>query len=165
MECQSLRYVSRNDISVPCGRCAFCLATARSDWALRLHYESRLHLDSRFITLTYADAHLTWKNAVPQLNKSDLQKWFKRVRKTGAKIRYFAVGEYGSKTFRPHYHIILFGEVSENAIRKSWPFGLVHIGRVTQASILYCLGYIVNGKGWKMRTNRVPPFATMSPGS
>lgn len=164
MECISLRYVAKNDIHVPCGRCAFCLATARSDWALRLHYENRLHLDSSFVTLTYADPHLTWKNGVSQLVKSDLQKFFKRLRKAGYKLRYFAVGEYGSKTFRPHYHIILFGSVPETAIRAAWQFGLVHIGKVSQASVMYCLGYIVNGKGWKMRTNRQQPFATMSRG-
>lgn len=147
---------------VPCSNCAFCTATRRSDWALRLHYESKLHLDQKFVTLTYANPHLKWNNGVSQLCKKDLQDWFKRVRKHGYKIRYYAVGEYGSTTFRPHYHILLFGYVPEEVIRKTWSFGQVHIGKVSQASIMYCLGYMVNGKSWKMRTNRVPPFCLMS---
>lgn len=162
MECQNPRYLSKQDMVVPCGNCAFCGATKRSDWALRLHYESRKHLEKRFITLTYADAHLRWKNGMSQLDKRDVQLWLKRVRRTGAKVRYFAVGEYGAKTFRPHYHIILFGSVSDSVIRECWPLGLVHIGTVTQASIMYCLGYIINGKGWKMRTKRTAPFSLMS---
>lgn len=161
MECLTPRYLSSQEMVVPCGKCAFCAATRRSDWATRLEYEARLHLDKKFITLTYANPHLKWAHGNSQLHKRDLQLWFKRVRKTGAKIRYYAVGEYGSTTFRPHYHVILFGTVSEKTIRDSWPLGQVHIGTVTQASIMYCLGYIVN-KSWKHVHNRVPPFALMS---
>jgi hypothetical protein len=147
---------------VPCGQCAFCGATKRSDWALRLHYEGRKHEVKKFLTLTYADAHLVWKSGVSQLSKRDVQLWCKRVRKAGYKFRYYIVGEYGSKTFRPHYHILFFGSVPDEVIRSSWPLGHVHIGKVTEASVMYCLGYIINGKGWKMRTRRVAPFSLMS---
>lgn len=162
MECESLKYLSKQDICVPCGHCPFCMATRRSDWALRLHYESRAHLDAYFVTLTYADAHLVWKSGTSQLEKSHLQKWFKLVRKAGFKVRYYAVGEYGSRTYRPHYHVLLFGSVPERVLRSTWHFGQVHIGRVTQASVMYTLGYMVNGKHWTMRKGRVKPFCTMS---
>lgn len=162
MECQTPIYLSKQDMVVPCGRCAFCAATKRSDWALRLHYEGLKHVDKKFITLTYANPHLKWKSNVPVLVKEDLQEWFKRVRRTGAKIRYYAVGEYGSKTFRPHYHVLLFGNVSDDVLRSCWKYGHVHIGQVNQKSIMYCLGYIVNGKGWKMTHKRTPPFSLMS---
>lgn len=162
MECIKPRYLSKQDMTVPCGKCGFCLATKKSDWSIRLMYEARQHLHSAFVTLTYADCHLTWRGGKPQLVKSDLQKWFKRVRKAGYKIRYFAVGEYGSQTFRPHYHILLFGAVPEEVIRKSWDKGLVHVGKVTQASVSYCLKYIVNSKDVKLRKDRAPAFAVMS---
>lgn len=162
MECQNLRYLHKQDMCVPCGNCAFCCATKRSDWALRLHYEAKKHLDRKFLTLTYADAHLVWKNGSSQLSKTHLQKFFKKVRKAGYALRYYAVGEYGSKTFRPHYHVLLFGNVPDEVIRKAWDKGHCHIGKVTQASVMYCLGYIVNGKGWKMRIKRERPFSLMS---
>lgn len=162
MECQTPRYLSKQDMVVPCGNCVFCTATKRSDWALRLHYEARLHDVKKFVTLTYADAHLVFKNGISQLHKRHLQLWFKRVRRAGFKLRYYGVGEYGSKTFRPHYHVILFGDVPDDVIRQHWPWGHVHIGQVTDASIMYTLGYIVNGKGWQMRTRRERPFAVMS---
>lgn len=179
MECQSLKYLSKQDISVPCGNCPFCMATRRSDWALRLHYESRQHLEAHFVTLTYANAHLKWKGGVSQLCKADLQKWFKKVRKAGFKIRYYAVGEYGSTTYRPHYHVLVFnGEgatPSGRALRsnetfplrslslveemeRAWTFGTIHVGKVTQASVMYCLKYMVNGKMWQMKKGRVRPF-------
>jgi len=162
MECQSLIYLHKQDMTVPCGKCPFCTSTLRSDWALRLHYEGLAHDVKKFVTLTYADAHLRWANNSSQLCKRDVQLWLKRVRRTGAKVRYFAVGEYGSKTYRPHYHVLLFGNVSDDVIRDAWPLGHVHIGKVTDASVMYCLGYIVNGKGWKMRHKRVAPFSLMS---
>lgn len=161
MECLKPVYLHQQEMVVPCGKCAFCAATKRSDWATRLEYEGRLHLVKKFVTLTYANPHLTWKFGNPQLVKSDLQKWFKRLRKTGAVVRYYAVGEYGSTTYRPHYHVILFGDVADSVIRSAWPLGQVHIGTVTQASIMYCLGYIVN-KSWRHLHNRVAPFSLMS---
>lgn len=162
MECQKPIYLSKQDMVVPCGKCAFCAATLRSDWALRLHYEGLSHDVKKFVTLTYANPHLHWNHGSPQLHKRDVQLWLKRVRRTGAKVRYFAVGEYGSQTYRPHYHVLLFGDVSDEVIRDAWPLGNVHIGKVTDASVMYCLGYIVNGKGYKMRHKRVPPFSLMS---
>lgn len=162
MECSVPMYLPERDVTVPCGRCVFCMATRRSDWSTRLYYESRQHFNSKFITLTYANPHLTFKQGNSQLVKSDLQKFFKRLRKAGYSLRYFACGEYGSRTFRPHYHVLLFCDIGEYAIRKAWPLGQVHVGQITQASIMYCLGYIVNGKGWKMKHHRQPPFNTMS---
>lgn len=162
MECIHPKYIAKNDVTVPCGTCAFCAATKRSDWALRLHYEQKLHIGSKFVTLTYANNELAWNKNVPQLVKRDLQLWFKKVRKAGYKIRYFAVGEYGSKTYRPHYHVIVFGDVPDQVLDKAWGKGHTHIGTVTTASIMYCLGYLVNGKGWEMRHHREPPFTTMS---
>lgn len=162
MECQNPKYISKNDVIVPCGNCAFCTATRRSDWALRIHYEAKLHLDRKFITLTYANSKLRWKNGISQLDKKDLQLYFKKLRKAGYQIRYYAVGEYGSKTYRPHYHVLLFGAVPDHAIRKAWDRGLVHIGSCRTESILYCLGYMVNGKHWTMTHKRERPFCTMS---
>lgn len=161
MQCLTPKYLSKQDMVVPCGSCAFCAATRRSDWSTRIEYEAKLHVSKKFITLTYANPHLHWAHGNPQLDKRDLQLWFKRVRKSGAKIRYFAVGEYGSKTYRPHYHVLLFGDVSEEVIRTSWSFGTVHIGTVTQASINYCLGYVVNKTPMHLH-KRVRPFVLMS---
>jgi len=164
MECLSPKYLVKREMVVPCGSCPFCTATKRSDWALRLHYEQKMHIGSKFITLTYANNELTWRDGQPQLVKRDLQLWFKRVRKAGHKFRYFAVGEYGSKTFRPHYHVIVFGSVPDMVLTKAWGKGHCHIGSVTSASVMYCLGYIVNGKGWQMRHKREKPFSIMSRG-
>lgn len=162
MECLKPLYLPQHEIHVPCGKCPQCGVSKRADWATRLHYEARRHLTKKFITLTYANQNLRWAHGQSQLCKRDLQLWFKRIRKTGVKIRYYAVGEYGSTTYRPHYHVILFGNITDDCIRDSWPLGSVHIGTVTQASIMYCLGYLVNAKAPLMVHHRVPPFSLMS---
>lgn len=85
--------------------------------------------DSIFITLTYTDDMLP---ANGSLVKTHLQKFFKRLRKNisvqdkNRRIRYFACGEYGEKSQRPHYHAIVFGlSLSQNdrqLVIDSWTY-------------------------------------------
>lgn len=164
MECLRPKYIAKHEIVVPCGRCGFCAATRRSDWAIRLSFEKKLYLESKFVTLTYADAHLKWYKGQPQLHREHVQLFLKRVRKEGYKLRYYGVGEYGSKTFRPHYHLILFGDVPEEVVRRQWYYGQVHIGTVTEQSVMYCLSYMINKNDWRMSKGRVPTFNMMSKG-
>lgn len=83
--------------------------------------ELQYHDSSYFVTLTYDDLHVP-KSYYPDpetgeahtsftLCKRDFQLWMKRLRKkfSDDKIRFFACGEYGGQTKRPHYHVIVFG--------------------------------------------------------
>lgn len=56
------------------------------------------------------------------LLKADFQNFMKRLRKnTGyAKIRYYAVGEYGEKNSRPHYHAIIFNCPTAAMYQDAW---------------------------------------------
>lgn len=96
-----------NGLEVPCGKCLACRIKKRSEWTMRLIQELSYHDDAVFVTLTYSDDHLPENES---LVKSDLQKFIKRLRKNLDKpIKYFACGEYGDKTERPHYHLIIYG--------------------------------------------------------
>ncbi len=77
--------------------------------------EGKMHRQSAFITLTYADEFLPPGG---HLNVKHLQKFLKRLRKyiTPRTIRHLSVGEYGTEKGRPHYHVILFGIGSEELI-------------------------------------------------
>lgn len=53
------------------------------------------------------------RNHVPVLYSADLKKYLYRLRqflnkKYDIKVRFFAIGEYGSNSLRPHWHILLF---------------------------------------------------------
>lgn len=116
---------------------------------MRCYHESTQHERNCFVTLTYADP------APPELVKDDLQRFFKRLRARGVKFRYFACGEYGSITARPHYHVLFFGqdflEGSERAfdskyyrsplLSDAWGEGIVQIGACEPASVYYVTGY------------------------
>lgn len=106
--------------AIPCGKCIGCRLMYSKQWATRLMLESQYHESSYFVTMTYnpdcvpiswhADSETGEASQAYTLRKDDFQKFMKRLRKnTGQDIRFFAAGEYGSKTFRPHYHAILFG--------------------------------------------------------
>jgi len=156
--------MAKQDMMVPCGHCGFCAATRRSDWAIRIDWERKLHTSSKFVTLTYANPHLKWNSGVPQLHREHVQLFLKRVRKEGYKLRYYGCGEYGSQTFRPHYHMLIFGDVPEEVIRRQWFYGQVHIGHVTDQSVLYTLSYMINKSDWRHSKGRVRTFNMMSQG-
>lgn len=114
--------------------------------------EYRVSDTAYFITLTYDDEHLLFTDTdIATLHKRDLQLFFKRLRKIHSqiskeKIRYYAVGEYGTRTKRPHYHVLLFNCHSDlvNLIADIWKNGYCDIGKVTSASIHYVTKYHVN---------------------
>lgn len=69
------------------------------------------------------------KNHVAILWNPDLQRYLDRlkkwiVRNFGVKVRYFAVGEYGSNSLRPHWHIVLFHDSLQlrNAFQNVWVY-------------------------------------------
>lgn len=103
------------------------------------------------------------------LCKRDLQLFFKRLRKrTHEKIKYYAVGEYGTDNWRPHYHAIIFN-AREDIILAAWndggrTIGKVHFGSVTGASVGYTLKYMMKPCRIPMhaRDDRVKEFAIMS---
>lgn len=94
---------------VPCGRCLACRLQYASEKAAQCLMEMDTHEGNCwFLTLTYDDAHIPMHRGHATLDYSDVQRFFKRLRKFFP-FRYMVSGEYGSMTFRPHYHAIIFG--------------------------------------------------------
>lgn len=151
MQCN--KQIAVNDMLVPCGSCAICKFNLVQDWAIRIFHEAQYNCTALFVTLTYAVAP-------NELQKSDLQKWLKRLRKK-KDVRYFAVGEYGKKFCRPHYHVILFTNeiITHSDIYDTWKHGFVHVGHLTQQSTMYVLKYMLKASP---ESDRSPPFRLMS---
>lgn len=137
-------------ITVRCGKCEGCLKTNINNWAFRLEQEARRSQFVHFVTLTYTPEFVPLTpTLLPTLDKVDVQKWFKRLRKlTGKGVKYFIVGEYGSKSYRPHYHAIIFNVKNPDHYSQSWtrdgkPLGNVHIGNdIDNGAIPYTLKYM-----------------------
>lgn len=170
-------------MSIPCGQCIGCRLEYARVWAIRCIHEAKMHDESYFLTLTYDDAHLPPGGT---LVKEHLTLFFKRYRKKyePAKIRYYACGEYGDTTERPHYHVLLFGhrlpdlvlyqQTPHGALYESetlnniWGLGRCMIGNLTFESAAYVARYSTKkltgylGQLEYKRRGLVPPYAVMS---
>jgi len=189
------KMVSSKGTVHPCGQCLFCRINSKREWISRLLLENACHLNSQFWTLTYDEENLPTRIAPGRpvlgsgykdvrgfersvallpvasqagtLLKHDLQNFFKRYRKRHESLfRYFAVGEYGEKLGRPHYHVLAFGAcIEKDELQELWSRGHVHIGDVTSASINYCVEYAVKKQSKDIdlvNLRRQPEFAVMS---
>lgn len=144
-------------VVLPCGQCMACRLNKSRDWATRCVLEAKCYEKNCFITLTYNDENLP---SDLSLKKEDFTLFIKRLRKnTGAKIRYFACGEYGSLYSRPHFHACLFGYCPDDlvlyanrggcnlyiseTIAKAWQGkGFITVGDVTFESAAYVARYV-----------------------
>lgn len=190
-------------IEIPCGKCIGCRLQQSREWATRIMLEAQDHDESWFVTLTYDDEHVPElefaKDVDPDtgelldsgklltLCKRDLQLFNKRLRKhfTNDKIRFFACGEYGETTARPHYHSIYFGlhitdlqffKMSKlgdkyfisDTLTRLWGKGHVLLAQVTWESAAYVARYVTKkltgdaAKFWYDDIGLTPPFTVMS---
>jgi hypothetical protein len=165
--------VNGDDQPFPCGKCPACRARRASGWSFRLVQHGKYSHYSQFITLTYDTRHVPIsRKGRLTLRPVDLQLFFKRLRKAHGKahnnatpIKYFAIGEYGGRTWRPHYHIIIFNCKPE-LIQDAWQKGQVHYGNVSGASIGYTLKYVMKPKKVPQYKgdDRVPEMQLISKG-
>ena len=172
MQCTSpflLKLEDGSIIEVPCNNCLSCKIARQKEWALRMMNEQEYHEHSVFVTLTYDPEHCP-----EQIEKRELQLFFKRVRKElgTRKIKYYACGEYGEKSKRPHYHAIIFGMSGfgddKNILKGAWNVGFVYTGSVTHQSCRYVAKYVQKKYNGERRTqeygDKQPPFQLQSQG-
>lgn len=164
---------------IPCGQCIGCRIDYSRMWADRCMLEAQQYEHNAFITLTYDPEHLPPLKEVldvetgeigqwPSLVPDDLTKFMKDLRNyymnkcnhTG--IRFYACGEYGGKSGRPHFHVLVFNlpplpdmkhwfttdahekiyhsDILQNDI---WKKGICSIGELTWNSAAYVARYVV----------------------
>ncbi|MDI9312781.1 MAG: hypothetical protein QM535_21405 [Limnohabitans sp.] len=159
-------------IPVPCSKCPPCKKRRTSSWSFRLVKEGERSLSALFVTLTYnTETVPITKNGFMNLDKADVQKFMKRLRKlSNQKLKYYVCGEYGTKRMRPHYHLIIFNADKEK-VEQAWtldrrPLGQIYIGDVNEASIGYTLKYMSKKGKIPMHHNddRQKEFSLMSKG-
>lgn len=184
-------------IYVPCGHCIGCRLDKSREWALRCMMELKSQNGiAIFLTLTYNELSVpityypdpSTGEALPglTLRLDDLQRFWKRLRRSlpdDMKIRYFACGEYGSQTWRPHYHAIVFGYrpddlvlyekhetisyFTSDSLSRIWPAGNAVVAGVTFNTCAYVARYTAKkactlGSDFYEKFNMEPPFLVMS---
>lgn len=189
-------------IKIPCGHCIGCRLDYSRSWADRMMLELETAGVGLFVTLTYNNDHVPVASysddGFPEtytLDKRDVQLFMKRLRKAFdgrdgrpfRKIRFFAAGEYGERTLRPHYHIILFGiglrdfsdlvlhgrnELGQNyyisdSFSAIWPYGFSLLADVSWKTCAYVARYVTKKYfgAWSIDyaiRNCIPEFSLMS---
>lgn len=162
MECLSMRWITvgaswsgpERAQLVPCGKCAFCLQNKRSQWMFRLYHEMKnQELPGYFLTMTYNEKCVPRRDFELSLRFRDVQLYLKRIRKAKYKCKYVAVGEYGTRTERPHYHMMLWTDCPVDFLQKNWKhsksgisLGAIHFGTLNMKSAMYSMKYIIQAK-------------------
>lgn len=116
---------SSDDVQIiRCGVCQDCRLAYARDWAIRCSLEASRHEHNYFVTLTYDDNFLpTSLDGYFDLDgeiyestlvRRDIQLFIKSLREWerlhgNDHIKVFYCGEYGGRTGRPHFHLIVFG--------------------------------------------------------
>lgn len=158
---QSLQwpYQDSKEINLPCGVCFGCRMDNSRMWSLRMMHEAKFSSSSYFVTLTYRPEALPLYG---NLNYDHLEKFWKKARHEfafdGTKLGYFACGEYGDKSLRPHYHFAgfdwnitdlrLFKETDHGPYFLSdhladvWGHGNVIVAQLDWMTAAYCARYV-----------------------
>lgn len=184
--CLSPYYLKEQALSVPCGKCEPCLLRRVSGWSFRLVKEG-VRTPSFFVTYTYdtASVPLTPRGFM-SLDRRVFPAFMKRLRKSYAirrgrkwdysvvpRIRYYLCGEYGSKGMRPHYHAIMFADLSTAfqlndflaRLQSHWTYGGIFVGHdCSAAAIGYTLKYMMKPSKIPLHKNddRIPEFQLCS---
>lgn len=159
---------------VPCGHCEECIKkyTREVSWLIDKDMRYTPQLKAFYITLTYDPQHLPTDTDKCQLghesdsmfahcstgflHRKDLQDWLKRIRIT--LLRWYGIkdvkvaycGEYGKKTCRPHYHVLLW--FSDNNASQ---FGYQYKGKKEN---LLKYGFKSGFADYIIYGNKVPPL-------
>lgn len=155
-----------------CGQCMPCRINRARQWQWRQFLEATQHEHNAFITLTYND------DCLPRsgwLEPRDPTLFFKRLRKAvyPLSFRYYLVGEYGPTTYRPHYHLSLFGlspftRVNNTSfaevVEQCWSMGYTYTVEFNHATARYVTGYVTKHLTDRKKGHvfKVPEYARMS---
>lgn len=140
-------------VELPCGHCELCQKARSRDWIIRIEKafeafkKNHKVTYSYFVTWTYEDQFLPLSptTSMPTLDKQTFRHMFNTIKNTeeltAEDFQYYAVGEYGDLSARPHYHGIVFSSKSIDW-QHYWTFGNIQVGDVQPESIGYVTRYV-----------------------
>lgn len=174
MRCYQGIYVSNQDRTVPCGQCMDCRINRGRKWSARIVMEQAMTpWRSYFLTLTYNDKSIPLAQNpeyVQTLRKKPFLKWLDNQQAEIGAFRYYAVGEYGDRTRRPHYHMALFpsGDSQARLLLDAWQrkFGFTTARELDATTARYLANYTVKKltrpDDVRLEENQEPEFRSSS---
>lgn len=162
-------------LKYPCGQCLPCRVKKRSALTSRNLLESRTALSASFWTLTFADTTdlASGKKRIREIFRSFADALRKSEIRAGnmTPIRFFGCCEFGGRYGRPHFHLLIYNMVKNyrdpprytRGLPRPpqyigfWPHGHVDIAEFNNATVNYCVEYM-------LKTEEDPiPFRTVRP--
>lgn len=145
-------------LQVPCGNCMGCSIRKAGDWSTRMYNESLCWDRNCFVNLTIAPEHLLAHNSI-MVRSFQLFMMRLRRRLGDRHIRFYACGEYGDRSGRPHYHAIIYNWSPDDQVfhftnkhgdklytsaflDDVWGWGQCTVGEVTLKSCGYTARYV-----------------------
>jgi len=149
-------------LKIPCSKCDACRLNRAGETARRTYDEYKTqNFTGMFITLTYSPENLP---SCGHYNERDIVLFVKKLRKISPKIRTLGVAEYGERTNRPHFHLLVLGYEFQDkkllrktdsthtgqsydifttkTLTKLWDKGISEFGSVTEQSCSYVARYL-----------------------
>lgn len=169
-------------LDLPCGQCFACRLNYSQHWATRLTAEALYHEYNYFLTLTYNDDNLPHSDlGFATLKPDHVSAFMKRLRRHYEynygiqNIRFFAAGEYGTTTYRPHYHLVVFGLPLDDlkyykvnfrgdafftspTLERLWGKGFVVVGEMCYDSAAYVARYCTKKLTGDAQVTRMEQF-------
>lgn len=171
MLCKKTIWVEKQGRHVPCGQCMPCRINKGRLWSARILAEESMHpLQVWFVTLTYDDKHVPrTPDGHLTLRKRKTLRWLHNQKRDVGSFRYYAVGEYGDLTRRPHYHLALFpGQPAQvNQLTAAWQeFGHTSAYPLNPARARYLANYttkkLTKDTDERLERGQEPEFRTSS---
>lgn len=142
----------------PCGKCPACLAVRKEELAQRLYIEALTSRAAYFVTLTYDDENLPFaERDFNCFDKAGIQHFLRSLRDffrpKGLSLRYFVTCEYGDRTNRSHYHLLLYLSDFLSlqqiyiVLKEKWGKGNVYVSSVGVGCAKYCAKYCLKDDG------------------
>lgn len=188
------------DMEIPCGQCIGCRLDYSRQWANRCMLEAQDHEHNSFLTLTYNNENIPLSEVVDtktgevkpisSLNPEHTKNFIKKLRRhykyhyNHEGIRFYLCGEYGDKTNRAHYHVLLyncpindkkFHKTTEagilwtsETIEKIWGMGNIMVADMTWETCAYTARYMMkkqkgrDAKEYYENLGIIPEFCRMS---
>lgn len=146
-------------IKVTCGKCVECLQQRRNSWGKRTELEMYSNGMLRYkhaylITLTYSNLHIPRDSRGNYtLRLKQVQMYIDRLR-SHHKLRYLICGEYGGRTHRPHYHLLIVTDdlITRHEYDTQWQLGYIDYQEVKHSltdivkTARYISKYIAKGE-------------------
>lgn len=141
-------------LNLPCKHCWHCRKVRVDDYVGRCLAEASVSDWTACLTLTYRDSEARERDGAHRiLYPVHFQKFIRALRDRKTTVRYFAVGEYGGRTGRAHFHSMLFGVglmppwQAGLVFDKAWPHGGIKADlRPTERAIRYTVKYLLKAE-------------------